>query len=134
MNTQTLQEIFTNSVLDGIFPAERTNRFFEALFGDPSEGAYDIRLRFQGYDHGSSTLRFNIDLHERPGCCLACSLTYGLPRVFSRHPVIDVKGVVREIEERLPGGAVCIDWKLGATVQQEKSRHSIPLVVAVQSA
>lgn len=134
MNTQTLREIFTDNVLDGIFPSERTSRFFEALFGDPSEGAYDIRLRFQGYDPASSTLRFSLDLHERPGCCLVCSLTYGLPQVFSRHPVIDVKGVVRAIGEKLPGQAVCTGWKLGATIQQEKSRHSIPLVVTVQTA
>lgn len=134
MNTQTLADIFTGDVLDTIFPLDRSNEFFEALFGDASEGAFDIRLRFDGYDMNSSTLRFNLNLHERPGCCLVCSLTYGLPQVFARHPVIDVKGVVREIEKRLPGQSTCTGWKLGATLQRDRSIHSIPLLIDVRTA
>ncbi|MDD3618240.1 MAG: pancreas/duodenum homeobox protein 1 [Desulfobulbaceae bacterium] len=133
MDTRTLMDTFTDDVLEAIFPAARSDEFFEALFGDPSEGSYDIRLRFDGYDRNSSTLRFNLELHERPGCCLVCSLTYGLPQVFARHPVINLKGVVREIEKRLPGQAVCSDWRLEPTRQLDRSCHSIPLVIAVQA-
>lgn len=133
MNTQTLTDIFTEDVLESIFPADRSNEFFEALFGDPSEGSYDIRLRFHGYDKSSSTLKFHLDLHERPGCCLACNLTYGLPEVFARHPVIHIKGVVREIEKKLGGQATCADWKLGATIQRNVNLHSIPLTITVQT-
>ena len=31
------------SFLESIFPAERTDAFFDALFGGAEEGAYDIR-------------------------------------------------------------------------------------------
>ncbi|MHB1349378.1 MAG: pancreas/duodenum homeobox protein 1 [Desulfobulbus sp.] len=131
MNTQSLRSIFTDKVLAELFPAQRTNDFFEALFGDATEGAYDIKLSFQGYNEGASALQFNLDLIERPGCCLVCSLTYGLPEVFSRHPVINIKGLVNDIQEKLGGQAVCTVWKLGHTVQQGKSLHSIPLTITV---
>jgi hypothetical protein len=120
-------DIFTDQVLAELFPAGRADDFFEALFGDASEGAYDIKLSYVGYNEQDNSLLFNLDLHERPGCCLACNLTYGLPEVFSRHPVININGLVEDIEKKLGGAAKCADWKLGTTVQQEKSLHSIPL-------
>jgi hypothetical protein len=126
---ERLQEIFNEEALTELFPASRSNDFFEALFGDADEGAYDIRLRFDGHDPGTNSLRFYLDLHERPGCCLACNLTYGLPEVFSRHPVINIKGLVQDIEERLAGQATCTDWQLGTTIQQSRSLHSIPLTI-----
>lgn len=133
MNNHSLREIFTEEVLAELFPTSRTNDFFEALFGDAAEGAYDIKLRFQGFSESASTLQFNLDLLERPGSCLVCSLTYGLPEVFSRHPVINIKGLVKDIEGRLAGQAACTAWKLGHTVQQGKSLHSIPLAITVQA-
>lgn len=131
MNDQTLRTLFTDEVLAEMFPAERTNDFFEALFGDAGEGAYDIKLRYHGYDKAARTIQFNLDLHERPGSCLVCSLTYGLPEVFSRHPIINIKGLVSEIGRKLEGKAICKDWQLDSTIQQEKSRHSIPLKVTL---
>ena len=122
-----LATIFDDQALDQLFPAGRANDFFEALFGDANEGSYDIKLSFSGFDAGTNSLRFLLDLHERPGCCLACNLTYGLPEVFSRHPVINIKGLVADIEKKLDGKASCSNWKLGTTVQQSKSIHSIPL-------
>ena len=127
MTMDKVNEIFTDDVLKELFPPQRADDFFEALFGDASEGAYDIALRFNGYNEQASTLHFNLDLVERPGCCLVCNLTYGLPEVFSRHPVINIKGLVADIEKKLDGKASCGDWKLGTTVQQEKSLHAIPL-------
>jgi len=126
-----LNEIFTDDVLKEIFSPQRADDFFEALFGDASEGAYDIALSFDGYNERANTLIFNLDLHERPGCCLACNLTQGLPQVFSRHPVINIKGLVADIEKKLNGSGQCADWKLGNTVQQEKSLHSIPLHITM---
>lgn len=134
MNNQTLKALFSDEVLKELFPPERTNDFFEALFGDAGEGAYDIKLRYYGFENNSKTLQFNLDLHERPGSCLVCSLTYGLPEVFSRHPIINIKGLVSEIEKRLEGVANCTSWKLGTTQQQEKSRHSIPLLMTLVEA
>ena len=134
MNNQTLKSLFSDEVLSELFPKERSNDFFEALFGDASEGAYDIKLRYHTYDKDTQNMQFNLDLHERPGCCLVCSLTYGLPQVFSRHPVINVKGVVSDIGKKLEGVATCTDWKLGTTMQQEKSRHSIPLIITLVGA
>lgn len=134
MNNQTLKALFPDEVLAELFPSGRTNDFFEALFGDAAEGAYDITLRYYGYEKNTRALQFNLDLHERPGCCLVCSLTHGLPEVFSRHPVINVKGLVSEIGKRLEGVATCTDWKLGSTVQQEKSRHTIPLTITLAEA
>jgi hypothetical protein len=128
----SVQEIFTDDVLRELFPARRADDFFEALFGDAGEGAYDISLVFTGYNEQANTLHFNLNLHERPGCCLACNLTYGLPEVFSRHPVINISGLVADIEKKLDGRARCVDWKLGTTVQQAKSLHSIPLNIILE--
>lgn len=131
MNNQTLQEAFTDDALTNLFPPQRTIDFFEALFGDNSEGAYDVKLRYGGYDEQSSTLGLFLDLHERPGNCLVCSLTYGLPQVFSRHPVININGLVKDIEKMLGDSVECGDWKLSTTVQSSKSLHSIPLSIAL---
>ena len=115
-----LNEIFTNEALKELFPPQRADDFFEALFCDAGEGAYDIGLSYMGYNKRTNSLSFNLDLQERPGCCLACNLTYGLPEVFSRHPVINIKGLVADIEKKLDGKAHCTEWKLGTTLQQGK--------------
>ena len=128
------KQIFSRTTLRELFPQERTDAFFDALFGDASEGAYDIELSFDRYDRAARNLRFLLNLRERPGRCLACNLTYGLPEVFARHPVIDLKGLVRDIEARLGGEMVCGDWRLGRTVQQDNALHSIPLEIEVRQA
>lgn len=129
-----LEQIFTNEALRTLFPPERTNEFFDALFGDANEGAYDISLSFDGYDQNAQSLHFLLNLHERPGRCLACNLTSGLPQVFSRHPVINVKGLVQEIEKLLEGKMICESWKVGHTIQKGRSLHCIPLQIAVRLA
>jgi hypothetical protein len=126
------EQIFSDEAVQALFPPERTHDFFDALLGDASEGAYDIALTFDRYDTGDQTLHFFINLHERPGCCLACNLTYGLPEVFSRHPIINIKGLVQEIEKLLGGKIVCEGWKLGHTVQKSRSLHCIPLQIQVR--
>ena len=118
-------------VLDNLFPAERSNDFFEALFGDAEEGAYDISLRYGSYDAAGGTLRFYLDLHQRPGKCLACNLTHGLPEVFSRHPIVNIKGLATDVTKLLGPDVQCTDWKLGSTQQEESARHSIPLTLTI---
>lgn len=126
-----IAEIFTPETLTAIFPPDRSNAFFDALFGDAEEGAYDIRLSFKGQNTDMKTLAFDLELHERPGKCLACNLTYGLPEVFSRHPIINIKGVVEEINKHLGDTASCKGWKLGTTHSVSKSLHTIPLTVTL---
>lgn len=122
-----VQDVFTQETLQKLFPADRANAFFDALFGDAEEGAYDIRLIFK--EQTANTLTLGLELHERPGKCLACNLTYGLPEVFSRHPIINIKGLVSEIDALLGDKATCTDWKLGTTQTVSKSLHIIPLII-----
>jgi len=123
----TVQELFTEETLKTLFPAERANEFFDALFGDAEDGSYDIRLVFQG--QSENALTFGLELHERPGKCLACNLTYGLPEVFSRHPVINIKGLVAAIDGLLDSRATCGAWKLGTTQTVSRKLHIIPLII-----
>jgi hypothetical protein len=125
----SMNEIFTADVLQELFPPQRTADFFEALFGDASEGAYDIALTFKGQEN--NTLQFSLDLHERPGRCLACNLTSGLPEVFSRHKVINIDGLVADVEKKLGNSTKCGDWKLGRTQQVSRGLHCIPLQITL---
>ncbi len=120
----------TADVLQEIFPKERSDDFFDALFGDANEGAFDIELSYK--ELNGNTLNMELLLHERPGRCLACNLTQGLPQVFSRHPIINVEGVVQEITNRLGDEVTCKEWSLGYTQQPSRSLHSIPLTIILQ--
>ena len=129
MTTDSYSDIFTADTLARLFPAERANEFFDALFGDASEGSYDISL---GYRRGGSDqLEMELLLHERPGCCLACNLTHGLPQVFGRHPIINISGLVKEIDGLLGDSVRCGEWTLGHTEQRSRSLHVIPLRIAL---
>ncbi len=130
MNTDSLATLFSDKNLREIFPPERTDAFFEALLGDAEEGAYDIRLAFTG--SRGRTISMELQLLERPGHCLACNLTQGLPTVFSRHPVINIAGIVKEIDKLLAGQARCRDWSLGYTKQNSRNIHSIPLTITLE--
>lgn len=126
---ESLADLFGADTLTTLFPPERAHDFFDALFGDAEEGAYDIRLAYSSQT--GNTLTLNLELHERPGRCLACNLTYGLPEVFGRHPVINIKGLVEEINTLLAGRATCTGWKLGATHTISKKLHIIPLIITL---
>jgi hypothetical protein len=121
--------VFNEQYLMELFPDSRADDFFEALLGDANDGSYDIRLKYDGYDEKKNALVFCLELIERPGCCLACNLTLGLPGVFSRHPVINIKGLVADIDKKIDGLGKCGDWRLGGTIQKEKSMHCIPLEI-----
>ena len=122
-------EIFTKEILTELLPPERSDELFEALYGDSKEGAYDISLVFKNYDTDKKSLSFDLQLRERPEKCLACNLTYGLPEVFSRHPLINIEGLVENIVSILGDDAKSCGWKLGRTRASAADMHSIQLII-----
>ncbi len=132
MTINTIKTILTKENLENIFPKSRTDDFFEALFGDADEGSYDIELAYR--DCNGKTLIMELLLHERPNCCLACNLTQGLPQVFSRHPVININGIVRELDILIGDEYKCGEWSLGYTEQHSRSLHAIPIKIAIHKA
>jgi len=131
MTTDDFSQLFDQKTLRGIFPPDRADQFFEALFGDASEGAYDISLVYREHRPTEGKLLFDLHLTQRPGCCLACNLTYGLPEVFSRHPMINIKGVVEAIDQRLGDRANCKEWRLGSTNSVSSALHTLPLIITL---
>ena len=132
MTTDPFKKIFTQATLRDLFPAERSDSFFEALYGDIEEGAYDIELDYQGYAPNSRSLHFVFNLSERPGKCLACHLTHGLPEVFSRHPVIGIADLVSKINGLLGDQAECGEWHLGATQNLSRKLYGVPLTIKLR--
>lgn len=130
MTNDTFSSVLTKEKLAAIFPKERADEFFDALFGDASEGSYDIELGYRGVQ--GKTLVMDLLLHERPNCCLACNLTQGLPQVFSRHPIINVDGVVKDVDSLIGDDYSCASWSLGYTEQQNRSLHVIPIKIELQ--
>jgi len=118
-------EKFTEETLAALFPSERTDQFFEALFGDAEEGSYDIVLRYR--DDDGDAIDFELELIQRPGRCLACNLTYGLPTVFSRHPIINLAGLAEGVAS--VAGRTAASWSVGATREISRTIHAIPLVI-----
>jgi hypothetical protein len=128
--TKELAEIFSEEVLLELFPRQRSDEFFDALYGDASEGAYDIYLAFAGSPKAKA-YHFELQLKQRPGKCLACNLTYGLPEVFSRHPLINIKGLAAAIAAKLGQPAEQVTWQLGTTKSISKELYTIPLTITV---
>lgn len=124
--------LFSQEVLGRLMPAQRADQFFEALYGGIEDGAFDIRLAYKKFEPDQNRLIFELELRERPGKCLGCNLTYGLPPVLTRHPVLDLKGIVREIETLLNGQARCVSWSLGKTHPRSNTLHTIPLLVNLE--
>ncbi len=120
-------DIFTEQKMAELFPASRSDDFFSALFGDVEEGSYDIALAFAGAE--ANVLRFEFNLNQRPGKCLVCSLTYGLPQVFSRHPIINVQGLAEQIAKEAGNNGGGVSWKLGSTDERSNALHVIPLTI-----
>lgn len=127
MATESFRDMFTQDVLKKVFPGDLADRFFDTLYGDTTEGAYDISLEFKG--HSQNKLQFEFHLKQRPEKCLGCNLTYGLPQIFSRHPIININGLVQEINNLLNGRARCTDWQLGMTQVVASELHVIPLIL-----
>jgi len=128
--TKELAEIFNQETLRELLPQSRSDEFFDALYGDASEGAYDIGLAFTGSPE-AKTLHFELQLKQRPGKCLACNLTYGLPEVFSRHPIINLKGLAAGIATKLGLAPEQVTWQLGSTRSISKELYTIPLTITL---
>ena len=122
----TMQDL-DQSFLDKIFPASRADDFFDALFGGAEEGAYDIGLVCRGVEAQKAKLAF--ELRQRPGKCLVCNLTYGLPQVFQRHPILNVAGVASAVAYELGWPSDRVNWKLGHTEEVSRELHAIPLIL-----
>ncbi|WP_031387262.1 hypothetical protein [Desulfonatronum thiodismutans] len=129
MDSHHLQGIFTPERLERIFPVQRSADFFEALYGDADETAFDVKLAFDG--GAADRLSFQFHLVQRPGKCLACNLTYGLPKVFIRHPVINMSGLVADIAAALDLPASRLQWSLDQTEPRRQDLHVIPLNVTI---
>ncbi len=115
----------TQEFLDELFPASRTNDFFEALFGDAEDGAYDIRLSLQNESENELLLYY--ELHGRPGKCLACNLTSGLPHVLRRHPIIAANKTAEELANKMQWSN--FTYEIGSTNQHTDALHLIPLTI-----
>ena len=59
----------------------------------------------------------------------SCSLTYGLPQVFERHPIINLKGLVSDIASRAGWELDDVWWRIGTTESLSSALHRIPLVL-----
>jgi len=129
MTHKKLNDLFTKEVLEDLLPPQLSNDFFDALYGDADEGAYNISLSFKNYDSEKNILSFELQLHERPEKCLACNLTYGLPDVFSCHPLLNIKGMVEKIVALLGDDTKCTGWELGRTQTPASNLHIIPLTI-----
>ncbi len=127
MNQTAMDNIFTREFCDDLFSPQTSDLFFEALYGDVSEGAYDIQLECISIKPQRIVLAFN--LTQRPGKCLVCSLTYGLPNVFARHPLINIKGMIQKISD---AGIPVKDWHLGETSENSSTLHVIPLYIDLE--
>ena len=131
MTETPFENMFTPDILENLFPGDRADQFFDALYGDTAEGTYDIDLKFK--EHRQNKLLFELHLKQRLDKCLRCNLTYGLPEVFTRHPIIDIKGLVQEIGNLLNGRADCVDWHLGSTREVSGELHVIPLIISLEN-
>jgi hypothetical protein len=49
-----IEKVIAEEVLDSLMPIEKSDPFVEALYGNASEGAYDIRLNLSGPPVGAS--------------------------------------------------------------------------------
>ena len=119
--------VLTQGVLDNLLPLDKSDAFFEALYGEAEEGAYDIKLSLHNITDDVVYLVF--ELHQRPGKCLVCSLTYGLPQVFQRHPLINTAGIAKSVATILGWDEQTITWELGRTEEHSALLHTIPFII-----
>lgn len=128
-----IKAVFTQDFLNGLFPPEKADEFFDAIYGGTEEGAFDISLRFASYNEAANTIRLEFCLTERPGKCMACSLTSGLPPVFERHPIIDIKGIIERINKAIAPDASVDSWTIGSTTPVAPKVNVIPLILRLKA-
>ncbi|WP_028575738.1 hypothetical protein [Desulfonatronovibrio hydrogenovorans] len=128
MDKDKIAQTLTPEALEDLFPIERSNDFFEAFYGDQEDSHFDIRLGFEGIR--DNRIFFSFRLIQRPGKCLACNMTYGLPHVLGRHPLINLSGLVDDIARLLGLNHGSINWSLGSTAEESRDLHKIPLIIS----
>lgn len=111
--------------LEKMLPPEKTDEFFDAIYGGSEEGAYTIVPVLKKLTQDAAVV--DLELRRRPGQCLKCSLTYGLPEVFRRHPLLNIAGFVKEIAHK--AGWSNYSWELGETEDRGEDLHSVPLTI-----
>ncbi len=126
MNPSSLEAVFTPDFCNLLLPEGIADRFFDAMYGDAADGAYNIHLEFVSAE--GSRIELSFVLVQRPGKCLVCSLTYGLPTVFTRHPQINLKGIIKKITD---AGVPVREFRLGSTREISATRHEIPLFLEI---
>ncbi len=117
--------VITQEFLDELFPHSRNDEFFEALFGDPDDGAYDIKLALKSEDENELLLDYQ--LHVREDQCLACNLTSGLPNVLKRHPIIAAEKTAQALADKMQWQS--FSYEIGETNQLSDELHTIPLTI-----
>ena len=55
-----MSKVLDKAFLESVFPPERTEAFFDALFGGAEEGAYDIVLVCRSEGEGKAELAFEL--------------------------------------------------------------------------
>ena len=123
----SLAAVFTPECLAELFPPERTDAFFDALFGGAEEGAYTIRLALTRATE--RRLDFAFELHQRGNACLACNLTHGLPQVFARHPVIGAANLAARLASLAGWPEGAHRWELERTEELSDALHVVPFVI-----
>lgn len=129
MDTDKVREILTPQKIETLFPARRSDDFFEAFYGDAQDSHFDIKLQLGQVEENRITLEFH--LIQRPGKCLACNMTYGLPHVLTRHPVINIEGLVNDIAAISSLDPANLKWTLENTSEKSSELHVIPLIIKV---
>ncbi len=129
LNQNQVKTLLDDDFLASLFPPGRDNEFFDALYGGSEDGAFDISLIFYGVREQTDEIILAYKLTERPGKCMACSLTTGLPPVFRRHPIINVAGTAEKLAERIGDGWTLKDYDIGQTAPYAPKINIIPFFI-----
>lgn len=123
-----IKDCINQQKLDELFPATISDKFFDAIYGDVEEGAYDIVLTCKGIAENEADFAF--ELRRRANKCLKCSLTYGLPDVFRKHPLLNIDALAHKLGEML--GWKDVNWKLLPVEEVNDDLHVIPMILMPQ--
>lgn len=119
------QCVIDQQTLDELFPLYLSDEFFEAIYGDTEEGAYDIVLTCKSLCDKEADFAF--ELRRREDKCLKCSLTYGLPDVFRKHPLLNIPGLAAKLANKL--GWKDFSWQILPVEEVSGDLHIIPLIL-----
>jgi hypothetical protein len=126
-------ELIQEEKLKELFPTGRDDEFFDAFYGGSEDGAFDIFFSFDSYRPDNSELIFGFNLKERPGKCMACNLTYGLPSVFEKSPIINLKRIINGINEMIAPHYEINGFMLGKTTPKAPKVNVIPLIIKIKN-